>query len=100
MTRPPRSIQGEAIFLRAHYHFEAWRMWGNVPYYREDDTTFKKPNLQADAVVTEILKDLDEAIGLLPTSPRNGQIRASRRSGQPRLTRAAFRCMPASSPTP
>ncbi len=66
-------IRGEAIFLRAHYHFEAWRMWGNVPYYREDDTDFKKPNLQSDAVVTEILKDLDEAIGLLPTSPRNGQ---------------------------
>src|SRR5216684_3448165 len=23
------SIKGEALFLRAHYHFEAWRMWGN-----------------------------------------------------------------------
>jgi hypothetical protein len=68
-----KGIQGEAIFLRAHYHFEAWRMWGNVPYYREDDSTFKKPNLQSDAVVTEILKDLDEAIGLLGTGPRNGQ---------------------------
>jgi len=66
-------IRGEAVFLRAHYHFEAWRMWGNVPYYREDDTDFKKPNLQSDAVVTEILKDLDEAITLLPTGPRNGQ---------------------------
>src|SRR5215208_3568307 len=32
------SIRGEAVFLRAHYHFEAWRMWGRVPYYREDDT--------------------------------------------------------------
>ena len=68
-----KGIRGEAIFLRAHYHFEAWRMWGNVPYYREDDTTFKKPNLQADAVVTEIMKDLDEAIGLLGPEPRNGQ---------------------------
>ena len=66
-------IRGEAVFLRAHYHFEAWRMWGNVPYYREDDVDFKKPNLQSDAVVTEILKDLDEAIGLLPTAPRNAQ---------------------------
>jgi len=68
-----KGIQGEAIFLRAHYHFEAWRMWGNVPYYREDDSTFKKPNLQADAVVTEIMKDLDEAIGLLGPEPRNSQ---------------------------
>jgi hypothetical protein len=26
-------ITGEALFLRAHHHFEAWRMWGNIPYY-------------------------------------------------------------------
>jgi hypothetical protein len=92
-------IEGEAKFLRAHYHFEAWRMWGNVPYYREDDSTFKKPNLQADAVVTEIMKDLDEAITLLPTDPRNGR-KGERTSGQPRPTKAAFRCIPASSPRP
>jgi hypothetical protein len=68
-----KGIRGEALFLRAHYAFEAWRMWGNIPYYREDDSTFKKPNIQSDAVVTEILKDLDEAIGLLSPGPRNGQ---------------------------
>jgi len=67
-------VAGEAIFLRAHYHFEAYRMWGNVPYYREDDQDFRKPNLDSAAVTTEILKDLDSAIKLLPTSPRNGQI--------------------------
>jgi hypothetical protein len=67
-------VMGEAIFLRAHYHFEAYRMWGNVPYYREDDTDFRKPNIDSAAVTTEILKDLDSAIKLLPTSPRNGQI--------------------------
>jgi starch-binding outer membrane protein, SusD/RagB family len=69
-----KGIEGEATFLRAHYEFEAWRVWGNVPYYREDDTDFRKANLQSTAVVTEILKDLDAAIGLLPTSPRNAQI--------------------------
>ena len=68
-----KGITGEAIFLRAHYHFEAWRMWGNIPYYRQDDTTYKRPNLQSDAVVTEIMKDLDEAIGLLGPEPRNSQ---------------------------
>src|SRR2546423_2944371 len=66
-------IQGEATFLRAHYHFEAYRMWGNVPYYREDETDFKKGNLTGPEVLTEILKDLDAAIALLPTDPRNGQ---------------------------
>src|SRR6266581_2227395 len=25
------SIRGEATFLRAHYHFEAYRMWGHIP---------------------------------------------------------------------
>jgi hypothetical protein len=71
-------IEGEALFLRAHYHFEAWRMWGNIPYYREDDTDFRKPNAPSAEVgkaevVDSILQDLDAAIALLPTSPRMGQ---------------------------
>ncbi|HSQ32730.1 MAG TPA: RagB/SusD family nutrient uptake outer membrane protein [Gemmatimonadaceae bacterium] len=68
-----KGIAGEAIFLRAHYHFEAYRMWGNIPYYREDDNDFAKPNLTSDQVVTELLKDLDSAIKLLPATPRNAQ---------------------------
>lgn len=66
-------IEGEALFLRAHYHFEAYRMWGNIPYYREDDTDFRKPNEDSTAVMADLLKDLDAAIALLPTTPRNGQ---------------------------
>jgi hypothetical protein len=65
------SIEGEAIFLRAHYLFEAWKMWGNIPYYREEDTDFNKPNEASAAVVTDLLKDLDSAIKLLPAVPRN-----------------------------
>jgi hypothetical protein len=68
-----RGIEGEAIFLRAHYHFEAWRMWISIPYYREDDTDFRKANIDSAAVVTELLADLDAAIALLPTTPRNNQ---------------------------
>ena len=67
-------IEGEALFLRAHYHFEAWRMWGNIPYYKETDTDFRKANATKAQVATEILKDLDDAIALLPLTPRNGQI--------------------------
>ena len=67
-------IEGEALFLRAHFHFEAWRMWGNIPYYRETDADFRKPNMQADAVPAEIIKDLDGAIAKLTTSPRKGEI--------------------------
>jgi hypothetical protein len=67
-------IEGEAVFLRAHYHFEAWRMWGNIPYYREDDLDFREANLTSAEVVTEILADLDAAIALLPPTPRNGEV--------------------------
>jgi hypothetical protein len=66
-------IEGEALFLRAHYHFEAWRMFGRIPYYREDDTDFRKPNLESEEVVDELIADLDAAIAKLPTTPRNGQ---------------------------
>jgi hypothetical protein len=64
-------IRGEALFLRAHYHFEAYRMWGNIPYYREHDTDFRKTNVGVD-VIGELLSDLDSAIALLPATPRNG----------------------------
>lgn len=72
-------IRGEATFLRAHYHFEAYRMWGSnsdggvggIPYYREGDLDFRKTNVGTDAL-TEILADLNTAIGLLPDAPRNG----------------------------
>src|SRR6476646_3972722 len=66
-------IAGEAIFLRAHYLFEGWRMWGSIPYYREDETDFRKPNEDTSAVAADLLKDLDSAIKLLPATPRNGQ---------------------------
>jgi starch-binding outer membrane protein, SusD/RagB family len=66
------SIEGEALFLRAHYHFEAWRVWGNVPYYFEDDTDFRKANDQGiDGIGNLILADLDAAIAKLPAVPRD-----------------------------
>src|SRR6266516_1296059 len=75
------SIRGEALFLRAHYHFEAYRMWGHIPYYFETDTTpvaqggFRKPNnLALDSIVKLIIADLNSAITLLPATPRNGEL--------------------------
>ena len=70
-------ITAEATFLRAHYAFEAWRMWGNIPYYREDEVDksgvpIVKASLTSSQVVTEIVKDLDAAAALLKDAPRNG----------------------------
>ena len=67
-------IEGEATFLRAHYMFEAYKMWGNVPYLREDDTDLRKAAIAKTAVAAEILKDLDAAIAKLPATPRKGQV--------------------------
>lgn len=67
-------IEGEALFLRAHYMFEAYKVFGNVPYLREDDTDLRKASIQKAAVAAEILKDLDAAIAKLPTTPRKGQV--------------------------
>ena len=69
-----KGIEGEALFLRAYYHFEAYRMWGNIPYYLETDADFRKPNGTAADAITAILKDLDAAIADLPTSPRNANV--------------------------
>ncbi len=66
-------IRGEALFLRAHYHFEAYRMWGKVPYYFETDADFRKPNdISPDSVAKLIIADLDAAAKYLPATPRDG----------------------------
>lgn len=68
-------IEGEALFLRAHYHFEAWRMWGNVPYYFDTDVDPRKANdMGADSVAKLIIADLNRAITRLPLTPRNGEV--------------------------
>ncbi|HTD71166.1 MAG TPA: RagB/SusD family nutrient uptake outer membrane protein [Gemmatimonadales bacterium] len=69
-----RSIAGEALFLRAHFHFEGMQMWGSIPYFADENDTldFRKPNAGVNDT-TAILKDLDSAFVLLPDAPRNGE---------------------------
>lgn len=57
-------IAGEARFLRAHYHFDAWKMWKNVPYYTEADEDFRKPN--TEDIVPRLVEDFQFAIDNLP----------------------------------
>lgn len=59
-------IRGEALFLRAHYHADAWKMWQNIPFYTEEDTDFRKPNDQD--VYPLIAADFQEAASLLPAT--------------------------------
>ena len=69
-----RSIAGEALFLRAHFHFEGMQMWGSIPYFADENDTldFRKPNAGVNDTIA-ILKDLDSAFVLLPATPRNGE---------------------------
>jgi len=39
-----KRITAEARFLRGHYHFEAKKMWGNIPYVDEKNATLKPAN--------------------------------------------------------
>lgn len=40
------TFTAEARFLRGHYHFEAKKMWNNVPYIDENVTDYRLPNNQ------------------------------------------------------
>jgi starch-binding outer membrane protein, SusD/RagB family len=59
-------VIGEATFLRAFFHFEAYKMWKKIPYYTEGDVDFQKPNDQP--VLPLVIKDLEAAIALLPAN--------------------------------
>lgn len=63
-------IEGQARYLRAHYHMEAKKMWNNVPFVDEKITyaagNYNVPNT-AD-IWPNILADLDYAIANLPAT--------------------------------
>jgi hypothetical protein len=60
-------IEGEARFLRGHYHFEAKKMWKNVPYYDETFTTADQYNIANDVDIwPQIEADLKFAYDNLP----------------------------------
>jgi starch-binding outer membrane protein, SusD/RagB family len=57
-------IMAEARALRGHYHFEAKRMWNNVPYMDENTTDYYVPNDRD--IWPEIEADLRFAYDNLP----------------------------------
>lgn len=65
-------IIAEAKFLRAHYHFDLYKIFKNIPYYRETDTDFKKSNVDGSGnfidPIADIIQDFTEAAADLPTT--------------------------------
>jgi hypothetical protein len=63
-------VRAEALFLRAHYHFEAKKMWNNVPFVDEtityDAGNYKMSN-EMD-IWPRIEEDLKYAIANLPNN--------------------------------
>ncbi|UOB18803.1 RagB/SusD family nutrient uptake outer membrane protein [Abyssalbus ytuae] len=59
---------GELRFLRAHYHFEAKKVWGNIPYI-DETVTESVSNVGVDAW-TKIEEDFQFAIDNLPTEEK------------------------------
>jgi len=65
-------VVAEAKFLRAHYHFEAKKMWNNVPfisetvYKRDDPNSTKVPNTAN--IWANIEKDFSDAAAVLPAT--------------------------------
>src|SRR5690606_27361063 len=64
-TDDANRIKGEALFLRAYFHFELYKVWGKVPYFTEEDEEFIKSNEDA-TTLEDAIEDLKVAIPLLP----------------------------------
>ena len=59
-------IDAETRFLRGHFHFDLWRMFGAVPFFTEDDLEFRKSN--AADILPDIIADFTVAAQGLPAS--------------------------------
>jgi starch-binding outer membrane protein, SusD/RagB family len=84
-------ITGEAKFLRAHYHFDLYKMFKYIPYYTEEDQDFKKSNQTEGGEfidpIDNIIADLTDAAALLPlTQEEKG--RATKGAAQAYLGKA------------
>ncbi len=77
---------GEAKFLRAHYHFDGYRMWKNIPYYDETVTDYRLKN-DVD-IFPKIVADLQDAISSLASKSSNSSARATKEAAQAYLARA------------
>lgn len=63
---PDSEVDGQAKFLRAHYHFNLWKMFKNIPYYTEEDFDFRKANDQD--IFPNMIADMTDAFNQLPNS--------------------------------
>lgn len=69
------AIKGEALFLRAFYHFTLVSKWGDIPMMLkpiDDAEQTSSPRVPAKEVYEQIIKDMTEAEGLVKTAGQVG----------------------------
>ena len=81
-----KQLTGEAKFLRAHYHFEAYKMWINVPFIDETVTEYRQKN-DVD-IFPKIEADFKAAIEGLAEVSSTSSGRATKGAAQAYLARA------------
>jgi starch-binding outer membrane protein, SusD/RagB family len=79
-------LTGEAKFLRAHFYFDAYKMWINVPYIDENTTEYRQKN-DVD-VFPKIEADFKDAIAGLAGVTSQSSGRATKGAAQAYLARA------------
>jgi hypothetical protein len=86
-----KRIAAEARFLRAHYHFEAKKMWNKVPFI-DESITYENNNYHVSNekdIWPDIEKDLRFAIDNLQTTPYGGAVgRATKYTAMALLAKA------------
>lgn len=88
-----KQIIGEAKFLRAYYYFEIASMFGQGPIILNElaPSEYSQPFASTDAIYAQVIKDLEEAIDVLPKkseyAPRD-VFRASKGAAQALLGKA------------
>lgn len=79
-------LAGEAKFLRAHYHFDAYKMWINVPFIDENVKDYRQKN---DVnIFPKIEADFKDAIAGLSEVSSQSSGRATKGAAQAYLARA------------
>ena len=79
-------LTGEAKFLRAHYHFDAYKMWINVPFIDEKVVDYRVSN--ATNIFPKIEQDFKDAIAGLAEVSSTSSGRATKGAAQAYLARA------------
>jgi starch-binding outer membrane protein, SusD/RagB family len=79
-------LTAEAKFLRAHYHFDAYKMWINVPFIDENVTEYRQKN-DVD-IFPKIEADFKDAIAGLAEVSSTSSGRATKGAAQAYLARA------------